>query len=429
MTSRSPSSRHHRHPARLVAQLHVATGEARADPQGAAAGGASSCCPAAASTPSACAEVAARPGSAPPPSTGTSTTWTSWASVLVDESFGALRDDAARRPQPTHALRRRHPGVDQGPGRARRPPRGPPALHRPRALRRRGAAAPGHRRELQLFADELALDLARFPVVGDWPADDRTMLADLITETMVSLVATLVDSRPEDREAAVDRAERQLRLISVGATALAAALRAGAGLGGGPSRAPAASRWRQAVGFRRRGAPRGASGRRGRRPRSSLAALLSHRASRRSPQAVAPPTPVRHPEGHHGPATHFSAISRAIVPKRRCARRVSMQRMHISRLAGVWPRRQQQRPQPPAHADREHDEHEVEGLGLRPASRARHRPREGAAARGSGSRPRSWPRARTGGGTSHRLGTKSGGASRAGRPWSASTGHRPKGGW
>ena len=139
--------------------------------------------------------------------------------VLVDESFGALREmlrDARVDPELyDDAIRGSIKVVVEHVDRHE-------AHLRFIARERYGGVGRLRRaiaRELQLFADELALDLARFPLVGDWPADDRTMLADLITETMVSLAATLVDSRPEDREAVVDRAERQLRLIAVGATA------------------------------------------------------------------------------------------------------------------------------------------------------------------------------------------------------------------
>ena len=73
-------------------------------------------------------------------------------------------------------------------------------------------------RELKLFSDELAVDLAVFPFVERWPTDDRRMLADLITETMVATAAELIDAGPADEQAIVDRAVRQLTLISLGSS-------------------------------------------------------------------------------------------------------------------------------------------------------------------------------------------------------------------
>lgn len=73
----------------------------------------------------------------------------------------------------------------------------------------------GIRRELQLFADELALDLAVFPVVGDWTAEDRRMFAGLIAETMVHMVAELLEADSAERELLLQRTVDQLRLISL----------------------------------------------------------------------------------------------------------------------------------------------------------------------------------------------------------------------
>ena len=71
-------------------------------------------------------------------------------------------------------------------------------------------------REVELVASELALDLARFPVVSDWPADDRRLLADLIVEMMVGVAADLVDAESRQHAELVRAAERKLRLIVVG---------------------------------------------------------------------------------------------------------------------------------------------------------------------------------------------------------------------
>jgi hypothetical protein len=71
-------------------------------------------------------------------------------------------------------------------------------------------------RELQLFADELAIDLVAMPGVDEWSIEDRRMLAGLITETIIRMVAEVLEHGPEDEEAIVDRTKRQLRLISLG---------------------------------------------------------------------------------------------------------------------------------------------------------------------------------------------------------------------
>lgn len=72
------------------------------------------------------------------------------------------------------------------------------------------------RRELQLFADELAVDLAVFPFVRDWPAADRRMLASLIAETMVHMTAELLDADAAEAEELIERSRQQLLLISLG---------------------------------------------------------------------------------------------------------------------------------------------------------------------------------------------------------------------
>jgi AcrR family transcriptional regulator len=71
-------------------------------------------------------------------------------------------------------------------------------------------------RELQLFADELAIDLVAMPGVDRWSTDDRRMLAGLITETIIRMVAELLEVGPDEEVEIVDRTKRQLRLISLG---------------------------------------------------------------------------------------------------------------------------------------------------------------------------------------------------------------------
>jgi AcrR family transcriptional regulator len=71
------------------------------------------------------------------------------------------------------------------------------------------------RRELQLFADELALDLAMFPVIGDWSPSDRRMFSGLIADTMVHMVAELLEADPAEALELEQRTIDQLRLVSL----------------------------------------------------------------------------------------------------------------------------------------------------------------------------------------------------------------------
>ncbi len=75
------------------------------------------------------------------------------------------------------------------------------------------------RRELQLFADELALDLAAFPVIDTWSPKDRRMFAALITETMIHMVGELLEADPAEALELQERTIGQLRLITLAAPA------------------------------------------------------------------------------------------------------------------------------------------------------------------------------------------------------------------
>lgn len=78
------------------------------------------------------------------------------------------------------------------------------------------------RRELRLFATELATDLARLPGVSAWPTEDLIMLAELIVDLMVNTAERLLEVLDEEpgREAAVQaETERRLRYLALGATA------------------------------------------------------------------------------------------------------------------------------------------------------------------------------------------------------------------
>jgi TetR/AcrR family transcriptional regulator, fatty acid biosynthesis regulator len=82
-------------------------------------------------------------------------------------------------------------------------------------------------RELQLFADELAIDLVAMPGVDRWSTDDRRMLAGVITETIIRMVSELLEIGPDEEQDIVERTKRQLRLISLGVPAWDGALSAG----------------------------------------------------------------------------------------------------------------------------------------------------------------------------------------------------------
>lgn len=136
--------------------------------------------------------------------------------VLVEESFASLREMLrAARADPTlftDAIRRSievlvsH--VRQNEGHMRFI-----ARERHGGVRRLRRAI---RRELELFGDELAVDLAAFPVIGAWPPEDRRMFAALVVEIMVAMAAELLEASPVDEAATTRQTERQLRLILTG---------------------------------------------------------------------------------------------------------------------------------------------------------------------------------------------------------------------
>lgn len=70
--------------------------------------------------------------------------------------------------------------------------------------------------ELEMFANELAVDIARLPGPDAWNRADRQMLADLMVDTVVNTVGALLDARPEEEKRIGVRLERQMRLIALG---------------------------------------------------------------------------------------------------------------------------------------------------------------------------------------------------------------------
>jgi AcrR family transcriptional regulator len=74
-------------------------------------------------------------------------------------------------------------------------------------------------RELDLVADELAFDLARAPLIATWSREDRRLLAGLIIDVMVDVVAELVEANTDAAgEAVMAEADRKLLLLLIGVT-------------------------------------------------------------------------------------------------------------------------------------------------------------------------------------------------------------------
>lgn len=75
------------------------------------------------------------------------------------------------------------------------------------------------RSEIRMFASELAVDMARFPVLDRWQTQDLQLLAGLIVNAMVSTAEAILDAPPKDPRAEAEiiaTAERQLRMLVVG---------------------------------------------------------------------------------------------------------------------------------------------------------------------------------------------------------------------
>ena len=73
--------------------------------------------------------------------------------------------------------------------------------------------------QIDLFASDLATDLARFPYIERWSADDLHLLAGLMVSAMVSTAEAILDAPPMDPAAEAEisaTARRQLRLITLG---------------------------------------------------------------------------------------------------------------------------------------------------------------------------------------------------------------------
>jgi AcrR family transcriptional regulator len=73
------------------------------------------------------------------------------------------------------------------------------------------------RTEIRLITSELAIDLARFPGLNTWSAEDLNILASLIVNAMISIAEAIEDANDADALAEIKRiAVKQLRMIVVG---------------------------------------------------------------------------------------------------------------------------------------------------------------------------------------------------------------------
>jgi len=137
--------------------------------------------------------------------------------ALVDVSFQSLRQAIrqARRDPLDHPIRGT---VDI----LVRAVRGDEAAFRFLSRERNGgvpAVARAIAEELRQFRNELTIDLARIPQLLTWGADDLEMVADLMVNAMLGIVADLLavdPARAADQQAIIAKAERQLRVIVLG---------------------------------------------------------------------------------------------------------------------------------------------------------------------------------------------------------------------
>lgn len=72
------------------------------------------------------------------------------------------------------------------------------------------------RREIRLVHAELAIELARFPYLRDWPVEDLHMISSLMINSMVAVAEEILERKPSDKageKELLNLAEKQLRLI------------------------------------------------------------------------------------------------------------------------------------------------------------------------------------------------------------------------
>ncbi|MDX1802453.1 MAG: TetR family transcriptional regulator [Alcanivorax sp.] len=75
------------------------------------------------------------------------------------------------------------------------------------------------RREIRLFTSELAMDMARFPMLNHISAEDLQMMAALVVNNVTALTQEMLELEEEDeagQQEVLTTAEKQLRLIYFG---------------------------------------------------------------------------------------------------------------------------------------------------------------------------------------------------------------------
>lgn len=75
------------------------------------------------------------------------------------------------------------------------------------------------RTEIRLITSELAIDLARFPGLNTWSAEDLNILASLYVNSMISIAEAIEDAGdPAALDEIKNTAVKQLRMIAIGIT-------------------------------------------------------------------------------------------------------------------------------------------------------------------------------------------------------------------
>lgn len=137
--------------------------------------------------------------------------------VLIDESFRALRDllrsARAGKLDPTRVIESSVDMLIEGVNQRREHWR---FIGRERSS---GVTVLRYaiRTEIRLITSELAIDLARFPRLNTWSAEDLNILASLIVNAMISIAEAIEDAADTAAQTEIKRiAVKQLRMIVVG---------------------------------------------------------------------------------------------------------------------------------------------------------------------------------------------------------------------
>lgn len=137
--------------------------------------------------------------------------------VLIDESFRALRDmlrsARAGKPDPSRVIEGSVDTVVESVNERRE--------HWRFIARERNSGVTvlryAIRTEIRLITSELAIDLARFPGLNAWSAEDLNILAGLFVNSMISIAEAIEDAVDATALEEIRRiAVKQLRLIATG---------------------------------------------------------------------------------------------------------------------------------------------------------------------------------------------------------------------